>query len=238
VSAPARATCARRRRASNRAMLTATRRASGALGGEGLSGDPPNPRGGSSDDDDLSAHTVRPAFCLIGSSSHVGVPPFSATTDAKETDMGLVSKQADEIDRRIETARVSYSSTSILKATSGGRRKTPSLSRQPKLGERHRRNWLPSESAFRLSQQKTFVYTLNKQRTNLLAVQYMSKGDAAETKFVWGDDLLHVDDWYRGILVRGQHVFLSERTVAEGLYKHGPAELRDAVQVRSRRPPE
>jgi hypothetical protein len=37
---------------------------SGALGSERLSGDPPNPSGGSSDDDDLSVHTVRPAWCM------------------------------------------------------------------------------------------------------------------------------------------------------------------------------
>jgi|ERR1700730_10574997 hypothetical protein len=82
---------------------------------------------------------------------------------------------------------------------------------------------LNKECAERLSREMTLVYTLNEQRTRVLAHRSLSKGEAVEmTQAVMGGELLDLDCGYRGMLLRERYIFVSERTAVEGLRKHGP----------------
>jgi hypothetical protein len=83
------------------------------------------------------------------------------------------------------------------------------------------REWVQSvnkECDERLSREMTLVYRLDKQRTRVLAVKYMSKGEAAEwAKTVPPGELLGLDSGHGGMLLCDSYVFVSERTLAEGL---------------------
>jgi hypothetical protein len=98
------------------------------------------------------------------------------------------------------------------------------------------REWVQSvikECDERLSREMTLVYRLNEQRTRVLAVKYMSKGEAAEwAKAVPPGELLGLDSVYGGMLLCDSYVFVSERTLAEGLreYASAPALLNGLIR--------
>jgi len=77
----------------------------------------------------------------------------------------------------------------------------------------------------RLAREKTLIYTLNEPRDRVLVVQYVSTGEAAEIGRAVPGDLLSLDDYYGGLLVRGRYVFVSDLAFEEGIKKYRPEDL-------------
>jgi hypothetical protein len=150
--------------------------------------------------------------------------------------MGLASLQADIVDRRSQNgarlifedqyphghSKPNLQGDSTLTAAAEALGMTPA-----KLIAL--RKWVTrvtKECNERLSREMTLVYTLNEQRTRVLAVKYMPKGEAAEmAKVVPGGELLDLDHLYGGMLVRCGYVFVSEALLREGLRKYAPPAL-------------
>jgi hypothetical protein len=90
------------------------------------------------------------------------------------------------------------------------------------------RQWaqrITKECTERLAQEKTLVYTLNEPRDRVLAAHYVSTGEAAEIGRTVPGDLLSLDDYFGGFLVRGRYVFVSDSAFEEGLKKYQPEDL-------------
>lgn len=151
--------------------------------------------------------------------------------------MSLASLQADVIDRRIQNgARVifedyTYYAERDCRLSPQGEvlaelAERAGMTREELIAVRQWAQQTTKKSCERLAQEMTLVYTLNEQRDRVLAAQYVSKGEAAETtRIVLGGDLLDLDCIYGGLLVRGSYVFVSELAFEEGLKRYEPAAL-------------
>jgi len=65
-------------------------------------------------------------------------------------------------------------------------------------------------------------YGLNKDRTRIWLVGYMTKGEASQLEGgLIGGLLLDLDVMFGGIHIFGDHMFVSERTIVGGLEKYG-----------------
>jgi hypothetical protein len=86
------------------------------------------------------------------------------------------------------------------------------------------RNWVQrvnKECEERLAREMVLHYEFNKERTTVVAAQYVTKGDAAKAAFVPGGELLDLDVLYGGALVLGRHIFISEAAFERCLLRHG-----------------
>jgi hypothetical protein len=97
------------------------------------------------------------------------------------------------------------------------------------------RQWvqrMTKECNERLSREKTLVYTVNESRTQVLAVQLMSKHDAAKMTKVVSGELLDLDSVYGGMLICDGYAFVSEQTVMGRLreYDHPVALLNALIE--------
>src|SRR5260370_19565258 len=150
--------------------------------------------------------------------------------------MGLVSLQADIIERRSENgARIIFEDqypqgeaklTPQEDPALTARGAAPGMTPAELIALREWAKRVKEECAEALSREMALVYKLNEQRTRVLAVHYLSKGEAVEmTKAVPGGMLLDLDGSYGGMLVRNGYVFVSEQAAMEGLRKYEPEAL-------------
>jgi len=153
--------------------------------------------------------------------------------------MGLVSLDADIVDRRSESgARViyEYQQTSISHAQLDPQAsKIASMAKSLGMTPAELiefRQWVrrvTKECDERLANEMTVVYTLNKQRTRILKVEYVTKAEATEVAPVAGGELLDLDQIFGGVLVRGCYVFVSDQALEDGLTRYRPHELLDGL---------
>jgi hypothetical protein len=154
---------------------------------------------------------------------------------SKEADMGWVSFQADIIERRVrDEARIIFEDqyplqnfTVNVQADSELTSAAQALGMTPEklIALREWVQRVGKENKERLLRETTLVYTLNEHRTRVLAVEFISKEEAAAKYVVAGGDLLDLDCIYRGVLVRGRYIFVSESAAAQGLSRYEPTEL-------------
>lgn len=150
--------------------------------------------------------------------------------------MGLISLQADITERRAQNgARVIFEDYTYLaerdcKLSPKGEELAETaefleMTREKFIALRQWVQEISQRSRERLALEKTLIYTLNVPRDRVLAVQYVSTGEAAEIGRAVPGDLLSLDDYYGGLLVRGCYIFVSELALKEGLKKYEPESL-------------
>jgi len=72
----------------------------------------------------------------------------------------------------------------------------------------------------RLANEKAMVFRLNKERTRMWFVGYMTKGEASKISYE-AFDILDLDNVYGGMYVRADHLFVSENRLIEGVNTYG-----------------
>jgi hypothetical protein len=151
--------------------------------------------------------------------------------------MSLVSLEADIIERRVQDgARAIFENYTFYAANDS--RLSPKgeelaetaeefgMTREKLIAMRRWVQQVTKECNERLAREMTVMYTLNEPRDRVLAAQYLTKHDAAETaRTVVPGDLLDLDDIYDGVLVRSTYIFVSEKAIEDGLERYEPEDL-------------
>jgi hypothetical protein len=150
--------------------------------------------------------------------------------------MSLVSLQSDIIERRVrDGARVIFEDYTYF--SERDERLSPKgeelaeiadsldMTREKLIASRQWVQQTNKRCRERLAHEMTFVYTLNEPRDRVLNTQYLRKGQATKLAPVVPGDLLDLDGMYRGLLVCGTCIFVSELAIAEGLKRYEPSEL-------------
>ncbi len=77
------------------------------------------------------------------------------------------------------------------------------------------------EAKERLAREMTLVFKLNKERTRLWGVGYLTKGEAAEIACAIPGELLDLDALYGGIHIFNDHLFISDDMLFSAIQRYG-----------------
>jgi hypothetical protein len=116
----------------------------------------------------------------------------------------------------------------------------PFMSREEVIAVREWCRRATQECNERLSREKVLLFKLNEQR-QVLKVEYLTKGEAAEITGVGGGQLLDLDGLHDGVLSWFGYLFASDDLVEDGLQRYGtnvaPVALMNALigEIKERR---
>ncbi len=74
----------------------------------------------------------------------------------------------------------------------------------------------------RLAREKVAVFRFNERRTFMTTVGYMTIGEASKACGVWSGELLGLDGRYGGVAIHGNHLFISDKKMIDGIRRYGP----------------